>query len=368
MDQSDLARYAGQFVWLELNFDKAENREFFSKYGAIGTPTFYIIDPQSGRVVATQPGAMSLAELTQFLDRGASGVLHEPQTSADAALAKGDALLAQKPEEAVNAYREALRSAPANWPRRAIAQTSLVEALADAKQWQQCAETAASAASDIQRDAMFGRVVVVALRCALSGDPDPWSKQVSLRLEPLAKEALSLRSTVRDHRNELYRALMNVCLSRNDKTCAEQWGDRWLRELDSRKPTNDEDRLAGDIARVEDIQTFGDPNRILPALIASEKAMSTNWNTSLRVAQMESAAKNYRQVIAACDRGLARTPGAVGRAWLLQVKADALKRTRQPEAARTALQEALKSARTIPNPQTRDNNIRKIQQALDDRT
>jgi hypothetical protein len=29
-----------------------------------------------------------------------------------------------------------------------------------------------------------------------------------------------------------------------------------------------------DIARVENIETFGDPKRILPALIASEQAMS----------------------------------------------------------------------------------------------
>ena len=45
IDQADLARYAGRFVWLQLNFDKAENSAFFAQYGAIGTPTFYIIDP-----------------------------------------------------------------------------------------------------------------------------------------------------------------------------------------------------------------------------------------------------------------------------------------------------------------------------------
>jgi tetratricopeptide (TPR) repeat protein len=362
--EADLARYAGQFVWLDLNFDKPENGPFFAKYGAIGTPTFYIIDPQNGTVTATQPGAMSLTELTQFLDRGSAGVVHATQTSADAALTRGDALLAQEPEKAIDAYREALRSSPANWPRVELAKASLVEALGLANQWQQCAETAATEAADMKRDAMFGRTVMGGLSCTQSGSPAPWSRQAAARLEPLAKESLSLPSTVRDHRDELYRALMNLCLSRADNACAAQWGDRWLRELDTRKPTNDEERLAADIARVENIQTFGDPKRILPALIASEQAMRNNWNASLRVAQMESAANNYNRAIAACDRGLARTPGSVGRSWLLRVKADALKKQGQSDAARKALQEALQSAKAIPNPRTRDNNIRTINEAL----
>ena len=109
---ADLARYAGQFVWLELSYDEAENRAFMTKYGAESTPTFFVIDPQDEHVVAMQPGAMSLAELTQFLERGKSGVLAKSQTPAVASLTRGDALLAQQPADAAKAYEEALRLAP----------------------------------------------------------------------------------------------------------------------------------------------------------------------------------------------------------------------------------------------------------------
>jgi hypothetical protein len=109
---ADLARYAGQFVWLELNYDKAENRAFMTKHGASATPTFFIIDPQDEKVTASQTGAMSLLELTQFLDRGASGAFAKKQTSADAALKRGDELLTQQPADAAKAYQEALRMAP----------------------------------------------------------------------------------------------------------------------------------------------------------------------------------------------------------------------------------------------------------------
>jgi hypothetical protein len=362
---ADLDRYAGQFVWLELNFDKAKNRAFFTEYGAISTPTFYIIDAQSGRVAASETGAMSLAEFERFLERGANGVVRKRESPADRALARGDGLLSKSPRAAVSAYREALHLAPSNWPLRELAEASLATALRDAQQWQECAETAATEAAGMQRTAMFGRTVVDGMWCAVSGDRAPWFNEISGKLEPLAKEALSLSTTVRDHRDELYRTLMHLCLARNDNACAAQWGKRWLDELDARRPKNDEERSAVDIARVENVQTFGDPKRILPALIASEQAMPDNWNASLRVAQMENSAKNYNEAIAACDRGLTRKAGPAGRSWLLRIKADALKAKGEREAAGKALEEALRAAEAIPNPQTRDNNVKMIRSALE---
>ena len=363
MAQADLGRYAGQFVWLALNFDDPKNHEFFMKYGAIGTPTFYVIAPDGG-VRATQAGAMSLTELTQFLDRGAHAAARPAQTPADAALTRGDRLLAQQPQEAVKAYEQALRVAPPSWPRRELAEASLAVALQTAGRWQQCAETAAKEASEMRRDAAFGRTVVAGMWCVVSGNRAPWTAPAAAKLEPLAKIALSQSSTVRDHRDELYRTLMRLCLARGDNACAAGWGNRWLDELDGRTFTNDEERSAVDIARVENIQTYGDPKRILPALIASEKAMPGNWNASLRVAQMESAAKNENAVIAACERGLARQPGAVGRMWLLQVKAEALDDKGRRTEARAALQEALRSAQAIPDPQNREHAVKRLEAAL----
>lgn len=364
IDGADLARYAGQFVWLELNFDRAENRAFLTKYGAIATPTFYIIDAQSARVSATQTGAMSLPEFKQFLERGASGISVKARTPADEALTRGDSLLARQPLEAVKAYQEALRDSPPSWPHRDLAEASLVTAMQNSGDYRQCAETAANEAASMNRSEMFGRTVVVGMWCVVNGDPAPWSKDLAAKLEPLAREGLSLPATVRDHRNELYRTLMYVALARNDQAQAKDWGDRWLKELDAIRPASDEERSAVDIARVENIQAFGDPKRILPALLTSEQAMPHSWNASLRVAQMEIAAQSYADAIRACDRGLARVPGPAGRSWILQTKAEALNHLGQPQQARQAFAEALTAAASIPNERTRQNNIHKIAQAL----
>jgi tetratricopeptide (TPR) repeat protein len=363
LKNADLARYAGQFVWLELNYDKAENVGFLTKYGANATPTFFIVDPQNEQIVATRTGAMSLSELEQFLKRGASGVFAGGQTRADEALARGDALLAKNPEDAVKAYQEAIRLAPVG-TQRELAAASLTVAFQDSRQWQQCAETAATEAAHMSRDATFGRTVVAGMWCLVYAAPAPWSEAQALRLERLSKEALSVSATVRDHRDELYRTLMYLSLARKNEPEAADWGNRWLDELDAIKPANDEERSAVDIARVENVQIFGDPKRILSALIESERAMPTDWNASLRVAQMESAAKNYSAAITACDRGLSRTPGPAGRSWLLQIKAHALTQKGQTAGARRILVEALESARTIPNKRLRENYTDRIKQAL----
>jgi tetratricopeptide (TPR) repeat protein len=231
-------------------------------------------------------------------------------------------------------------------------------------QWRQCAESAATEATHMNRDAMFGRTIVAGMWCVVSAGAAAWTNAQALRLEPLAKEALALPTTVRDHRDELYRTLMHFSLSRNDQAGAAKWGDRWLDELDARKPVDDEERSAVDIARVENVQPFGDPKRILPALIASESAMPHDWNASLRVAQIENAAKNYNEAIAACDRGLSRMPGPAGRSWLLRTKADALRQTGYEEEARRVLEEALQAAQAIPNTDSRNNTVNSIKRAL----
>src|SRR5579864_1723482 len=358
---ADLARYAGQFVWLELSYDEEENRAFMTKYGASATPTFFVIDPHDEHVTAMQTGALSFLELTQFLDRGTAA---QNQTPADVALTRGDALLAQKPADAAKAYAEALRRAPATWPQRELAEASLVQALQDSRQWQPCAETSASDAAAMKRDMIFVRTVVGGMWCLASTDPAPWADAVLRKLQPLAEEALTFSTTVRDHRDSIYRTLMFISVNRKDNTSAAKWGDRWLAELDAIKPQSDDERSALDIARVENIQVYGDPERILPALMESERTMPNNYLASLRLGEMEEAANHIGEAIAACDRGLARGPGANGRAWLLQIKARCLQAENKNAEARQALEQALQAAQEIPSQKGRDMNVSRIQNML----
>jgi len=360
---ADLDRYAGQFVWLEMSYDEEGNRAFMTKYGANATPTFFLIDPRDQNVIAMQTGVMSLQELTQFLDRGVSA----RKAPADAALSRADTLLAEHPADAAKAYEEALKVAPANWPQRELAEASLVQALQDSHQWQTCAETAAAEAAPMKRDVIFVRVVVAGMWCVASVDPSPWADAALAKLKPLSEEALGMPTTVRDHRDAIYRTMMSIAVNRNDNTAASKYGGLWLAELDAITPHSDDERSALDIARVENIQVYGDPSRILPALVESERVMPNNYIASLRLAQMEGAAKHYDDAIAACNRGLARNPGAMGRAWLLMMKAEFLSSERKFAEAHQALEEALKAAQEIPTEKGRERNISMIQTMLNNK-
>ena len=362
---ADLARYAGQFVWLELSYDEPRNRDFLSKYGATATPTFFVINPQDGTVLAMQPGAMSLVELRQFLERGASALLVKEQTPADAALTRADVLMAQQPGAAANAYQQALQLAPDGWQHRELAEASLVQALQDSNQWQACAETAVRYGATMRRDELFVRTVVSGMWCLQSAGSAPWVETQLKGLQPFAEEALSLPTAVRDHRDSIYRTLMYIEVALKDESAALKWGDRWLTELDQLRPRSDDERSALDIARVENLQIIGDPVRILPALRASEKAMPTNYIASLRLAQMELAAHQYEEAIATCVRGLTRSPGAMGKAWLLRIEAEALEAKGQNAEARRVLEKALKSAEQIPSSKARDSNVAAIKKMLD---
>jgi|SRR6185437_9129172 len=367
--KADLGRYAGQLVWLELNYDVPANRGFLERYGAHDTPSFFVLDSADGHVTAMQSGALSLAELTAFLDRGAAGASGRRQTAADQALLEGDGEMASRPAAAAAAYARALEAAPAGWPKRELAEASRVEALKSAGQDQACAEAAARAAAAMAPGAQFVRTVVAGMWCLASGNPDaapgPWSNAARARLTPLAEQALALPLTVRDRRDALYRTLMITAVDRGQQREALAWGDRWLRELDAIRPRSDDERTALDIARVESIQVAGDPDRILPALRASEQALPHSYDASLRVAAMEFLAQRYAPALAACRRGLGRAPGAAGRAWLLRIEGEVLAAEGRRAEARQALAAGLAAARTIPGAASRAANLATLQKDLD---
>src|SRR5215471_8115083 len=181
---ASLLRYAGQFVWLKLDFDRTENRAFVAGRGVPYTPSFYVIDPTDERATATQLGAMTLRELTAFLERGERGMSRRTKSAADADLARGDDLMARdRPADAASAYEAALRAAGAGWPERDRAVGALIFARATSKQWEPCAEAAVAEAPRLGRHEAFGRVVLEGLKCVDAGEPAVWAAAARPELE-----------------------------------------------------------------------------------------------------------------------------------------------------------------------------------------
>jgi predicted negative regulator of RcsB-dependent stress response len=361
LTDASLTRYAGRFVWLELDFDRPVNQPFIAQHAVMYTPTLLVLDPADERATAAQLGGLTLPELTRFLERGEQGVMAKATTPAAAALARGDAFLGrgQRPE-AIAAFRDALRLGSKSWPERDRAVASLTWSLQSNGEREQCAQTAVTEAPHMARGEVFSRVVLAGIACADASSP---AQKV---LESLAAEAIALPSTLRDHRFQLYQQLMVVALRRDDHATAKRWGDRWLAELDATKPANDDERSALDVARVDAASILDEPARVIPALTASERTMPNNYNASLRLAQIETEAKHYDEAVAACDRGLTHVTGPLGRSWLLQTKAEALSGKGDRAGARRTLEESLRAAKEIGGQQMRESNVKRISRAIKD--
>jgi tetratricopeptide (TPR) repeat protein len=356
-----LARQAGRFVWLELNFDSPANRRFLLDHGVAYTPTLLVLDPRNERATASHFGGLTLPQLDEFLDQGARGMREPARSPVDSALARGDAALgAGRLAEAVAAYRRALGLAAAGTRPRERAVAQLTTTLAVSGQDQACVELAATESPRLSRARTFVRVVLAGLGCANQGATAPWAIAGRQQLLPLAAEAVEVQSASRDERYQLYQAIMAAAGARGDSATVHRWGGRWLGELESAVPRNDDDRTALDVARVDVVSILGTPERVIAPLQESERAMPRNYNASLRLAQVELWAGRYQDALAACDRGLEKVDGAIGRTWLLETRAQAWLGRGDSAQARRTLEDATRAANEITTPSNRENNLRRI--------
>jgi hypothetical protein len=365
LSDSSLARDAGRFVWLELDYDKPVNQAVIAHRGVVGTPTLYIVDPVTERATATHLGGFTVPELNRFLDEGERVFRGSAKSPADLALAHGDEMLGLgRLPEAAAAYREGVRLLAPGGPERMRAIGSLTWTLWLDNQSQSCAEIAVAEAPAMPRGETFGSVVLAGVASSNQGGDAPWARRARTILQPLATEAVDLPAVLRDHRFQIYQHLMMAAQRAGDTVTVARWGHRWLREIDATRPKDDDERSALDIARVDAASAMGEPELVLPALAASERAMPTNYNASLKHAQMAFDAKRYDEVLGACDRGLAHVTGPVGRTTLLVTKANALDAKGDKEGNRRALQLALQSAKAIGNTMHRDHMVQAITRAI----
>lgn len=355
-----LARQAGRFVWLELNYDRPANKQFFARHGVRFTPSLFVLDPTDERALACHFGGMPAGELVQFLDQGARGLFRAGGSAADSLLALGDARLGVgRMPEAAAAYRAALAGAPRDWPRRDAALSQLTWALMSARDWRVCAAVAVAEAPHMARGQRFARVVRAGLASA-NQDSAAWANSARRRLVPLAAEALRRTDVARDDRFLLYGELMGSARLRGDTLEVARWGTRALDEIDRITPRSPDERTALDIARIEMVWDRRSAERVIPALAASERAMPGSDVASVRLAQAELEAERYADARAACARGLRRARGPIVRTWLRELEARAWLGMRQPAAARRALERARAAAQAIGTPANRESNLRTI--------
>jgi len=356
-----VASHAGQFVWLDLNCDDPRNAAFLSSHFNMGYPLLLIVDPDTAAVTRMLPGSAPPAQLVEFL-RDATA---RPSGPADEALQRGDALLGAGDDRgAAAAYDQALSAGGALWKRHDHAIEQLIGAL-QVNDRRTCVARGATEASRMPRGHEFVNVAGTAVSC-LAAEPTLIASEPGHQLEALAGAALSEPSASEDDHYQIFEALYAIRHQAGDDAGGHALAERYLDYVDHRPAaTSDDEHMARDLARLRAAIKLGTPERVIPALEASERTLPRDENASARLASAYTAAHRYPDAIAACTRGLARGAGPGGTQRLLSARASAEAKAGDLVAARRDLDAALAAASRIPVVTLRDFATTQVRSQLD---
>ncbi len=361
-----LAPHAGRFVWLSIDTELPRNLAFVERYPLDAWPTLFVIDPRREQPVLRWMGNATAAQLASLFDEGEAAYA-SAEGGLGGALTRARTLeAAHQPEQAARAYEALLSAAPPAAPERTRAAEALVVMRATSGAHRPCAEQATALAPSLPRGPSFLNVVASGLSCALSGaESEPWRAQALATLTPLAEEALLLQGPLADDRSGLYGALVEVAHARGDLPAARAYAERWLAllEAESSKAPSAERRAAFDSHRVSAALALGAPERAIPALQASEKALPQDYNPPARLALLYREQGQLDLALAACERALARVYGP-RTLRVLETKASVELLKGDKAAARATYARALSLAREQPPAQRSEAAVARLTAAL----
>jgi tetratricopeptide (TPR) repeat protein len=364
-----LQRHAGQFVWLSLDVEKAQNAPYKKRYGVEALPTFFVLDPKTEKPALRWVGGATVPQIEKLLADGLAAVKGEARgvkevlTRADRAYAEGDYV------RAATEYKEALRLAPPGWSRSARATESLLYAQYQTKDYAGCAKVARDAFLWMSRTSSAANVAASGLSCALE-----LPKENASRAELVKALATASREIITSHRKDLaaddVSAVYETLASEREAAKDEEGKKKILQEratfleAAAARAKNPEARAVFDSHRLGTYLDLGEPERAIPMLQASERDLPNDYNPPARLAVAYKAMKKYDEALAASDRALAKAYGP-RRLGILQTRADIYKEKGDAAAARKTIEEAVEVAESLPEGQRSERTIAALKKKLE---
>lgn len=362
-----LTRRAGQFVWLSIDTERAQNAAFMKKYPIRAWPSFYVIDPVKEAITLRWVGGATVAELGKLFDEEARKAGAGKPSEA---LARADALYSEgKYAESIPAYQEALGTmskSARSYPR---AVEALLFSLSVARQQAECVAVARSAMATVRPTAAAAVVAGSGLDCALrlpadasgrAGDVAAFEKDA---LAVLADPTLHL---VADDRSALYGSLVDAREDAHDAAGAQRLANEWVAELDraALAAKTPEQWTALDPDRLNAFDAAGQIEKAIPMLEKSEKEFPNDYNPPARLALVYLKLKRYDDALAASDHALAKVYGP-RKLRVLAVRADIYKAMGDEAAVRRTVEEAVSYADALPAGQRSEAQVAALRKELE---
>jgi hypothetical protein len=363
-----LRRHAGQFVWLSINTEKAENVPALAKYPVKVWPTFFVVDPKTETVSMRWVGGATAGQLTKLFDEGST--IGARKRGIEEALVRADRLFgAGQYAEAAREYAEVVKRASPTWgPYRRTAE-SLLMALDQSDQKLACADWASDLFPKVAETSSSANVAAVGLDCALAIPETNLARpNLVAALALHAREVLEHppAGIAADDLSSLYDTLASERRKAKDEEGRKRVAADWAAFLErqaslARTP---EERAVFDSHRLSAYIALEEAERAIPMLEASERDLPGDYNPPARLAVAYRELKRYDEALAASSRALSKAYGP-RKLGILQNRAEILARMGNTPAARETLEEAIRTAESLPVPQRSQSTLAALKKRLD---
>jgi tetratricopeptide (TPR) repeat protein len=345
-----LAKLAGRFVRLDVNTEEPWSAAFLERFPIDAWPTLLVLDPAGERVVLRRAGTATVREVLALVREAEALVGAERTGAADAALARAEALLAERRHaEAAAAFGEAIAAGGPRWRGRVRAGEALVQARGFAGDAAACVADARAVLRFLPPGPGQVRVAAQGLACALELDEGPARTAAQDTLEGAVRRALGAEGVLADDRSWLYDVLSESRAARGDAAGTRTVARAWLRylEAEASRARTPAARAAFDGQRLEAAIRLGEPRRAEAPLRASERDLPGDFVPPANLATLYLELDRPAEALAAADRALALA-GGPRRIRVLVTRARAAQALGDRGGARQTLQRALSEAAALP--------------------
>ncbi|WP_242338988.1 MULTISPECIES: hypothetical protein [Anaeromyxobacter] len=360
-----LQKLAGRFVWLDIDTEKPRNAAFVGKFPIDAWPSILVVNPEDERVIVRWAGTATAEQIERIALDGERQLRAGEVSRAEEALARADRLLgARRHAEAAVAYHEALAAGGKSFPARERASEAAVQALSMAGDPAGCARAAGEVLPGL-RGASAARVAAQGLSCALELEDAKARAAEVAALEPGARRALDARGVLADDRSWLYDVLSSARAEAGDAAGAKALARRWLAFLDgeARRAPTPLARSAFDGQRLQAALRIGEPERMLPALLASERELPGEYVPPTNLGVLYLALGRPADALGAADRALALAEGP-RRIRVLVLRAEAQAKLGDRPGARATLERAMSDGEAMPEASRPRGYLRKAKKLL----
>lgn len=361
---------ADKFVYVALDTDREVNAAATAKYPPSGLPTFYVIGPDEA-VLSRFIGAASVAQFHSFLETGekamAGGV-----AGADAHLmAASRHMQAKQFEDADRELTAALKDAPAEWPRRADALVTLINARNKQKKHAECVELAEASLDQTGVSASASDFLYQAMECAkerAKAEPDRVKKlreRAVARWEKLLADPAAALTI--DDRSDAMANLRATFDDLGKPDVAKQIAEKQRLMLDeaAARAKSPMAAMTFNWPRAEVYVYLGRPLDLVPALEKSAADLPKEYDPRARLGWIYLKGDKLPEAAKWTDQALALSYGP-RKTRVLALRAEIAAKANDKAGQRRYLEEIVKTLEKLPSTQTTPEAIAKAKQAVAD--